>query len=669
MMPNITGIWTAIAPALANHLWQSTLFAAAVGALALALRKNQARVRYWLWLAASVKFLIPFSMLVVLGGYFATPSNAVAPTRLTAAIDGVAHTCAFCGSAAFLAVPIRPTADLKDAGSRYAFIHFLPLVLIAIWLCGFIAVLLVWSLRWRRMRQLCRESIPLRERREIRMLRILECRAGIRTPIGMLLSPASLEPGIFGIFQPVLIWPEGISARLEDGHLESILAHEVWHVRRRDNLMAAIHMAVEAVFWFHPIVWWLGARLVEERERACDEAVVELSNQPQVYAESILKACEFSVASPLACVSGVTGADLKKRIVRIMTERASLKLNARKKLLLVAAGFLAIALPVGFGLAHGKAGQGNRSAASRTAVNDSDPRLSGQSSAPSEAANRNAPRPKFEVASIKPDGKEDNKASMFMSPGGRFSTNGVPVRMLIEFAYHLKSDDQIVGAPSWVNTEKFDIEAKADDATVQNMRKVSFDKAGAQMRLMVQSLLADRFNLKVSPETQQRPVYALVVAKNGPKLTPTKLPPLGPIGASSPGPRAPRGVRMRPGELTCMAVSTGFLADVLSRQPELGGRVVVDETGLKGSYDFTLKFTPEFQRGPMGVGAGPGGAGVGPGASVTENAPTAGPGPVINSYGPSIFTALQQQLGLRLKPAKGPVEVLVIDHIEPPTPN
>jgi bla regulator protein blaR1 len=92
----------------------------------------------------------------------------------------------------------------------------------------------------------------------------------------MLLSRACLEPGIFGIARPVLVWPAGISERLPDAHLEAILAHELWHVRRRDNLAAAVHMAVEAIFWFYPLVWWLGSRLLDERERACDEEVLDL---------------------------------------------------------------------------------------------------------------------------------------------------------------------------------------------------------------------------------------------------------------------------------------------------------------------------------------------------------------------------------------------------------
>ena len=220
------------------------------------------------------------------------------------------------------------------------------------WFCGFVVVLFVWYARWRRISAALREAVPLREGREVEALRRLERLGGIRKPIELLLSPASLEPGIFGIVKPVLVWPKGISEHLDDAHLEAILAHEVWHVRRRDNLAAAIHMVVEAIFWFHPLVWWLGARLVEERERACDEEVLELGSERQVYAESILKTCEFCVESPLACVSGVTGADLKKRIVRIMTERMANKLSFGRKLLLAAIGIAAVAGPVVFGLVN-----------------------------------------------------------------------------------------------------------------------------------------------------------------------------------------------------------------------------------------------------------------------------------------------------------------------------
>jgi TonB family protein len=199
-----------------------------------------------------------------------------------------------------------------------------------------------------------RESAPLREGREVETLRRLERMGGVQKRIELVVTRTSLEPGIFGIAQPVLMWPEGISGRLEDANLEAVLAHEVWHVRRRDNLTAAIHMFVEAIFWFYPVVWWLGARLLEERERACDEEVLELGTDRHVYAASILKVCEFCVESPLTCVSGVTGADLKKRMVAIMNENVVHKLDFGRKLLLSTAGLLAIAVPITLGLTNAK---------------------------------------------------------------------------------------------------------------------------------------------------------------------------------------------------------------------------------------------------------------------------------------------------------------------------
>src|ERR1700732_3432129 len=106
----------------------------------------------------------------------------------------------------------------------------------------------------------------------------------------------------------------------------------MWHVRRRDNLFASVHMAVEAVFWFHPLVWWIGARLVQERERACDETVLSLGNEAHDYAEGILNVCKSYIESPLACVSGVTGSDLKKRLQAILTGRVPGGLNFGRKL-------------------------------------------------------------------------------------------------------------------------------------------------------------------------------------------------------------------------------------------------------------------------------------------------------------------------------------------------
>jgi bla regulator protein BlaR1 len=325
MIPNhLSTTWSALLPALGNHLWQSTLFAIAAGLLTLLLRKNQARARYWLWLAASVKFLIPFSLLAGLGSHLAwSHGSAGTNAGLYFAMEEV--------SQPFTEQGMSLISQATPSTVSQSLMQLLPALLAAVWLAGFLAVVLVWYLRWRRISAAVRTAVPMHEGRELEMLRRLERIGGIKR-IEMLLSRTSLEPGIFGIARPVLVWPMGISDRLEDSHLEAILAHEVWHVRRRDNLAPALHMFVEAIFWFHPLVWWLGARLVEERERACDEAVLESGSDRQVYAESILKICEFCVGSPLACVSGVTGADLKRRIARIMTEGTMRKLDFSKKL-------------------------------------------------------------------------------------------------------------------------------------------------------------------------------------------------------------------------------------------------------------------------------------------------------------------------------------------------
>jgi hypothetical protein len=164
-------------------------------------------------------------------------------------------------------------------------------------------------------------------------------------PIPVRASSSHLEPGVVGIVRPILLLPEGIAAHLTPEELRAIVAHEVCHLRRQDNLTAAIHMLVEAIFWFYPLVWWLGARLIDERERACDEAVVRSGNDPEVYAEGILKVCRFYVAAPVACAAGVTGADLKKRIESIMTHRLTVQLTLAKKVMLAAA-FCVLALIV-----------------------------------------------------------------------------------------------------------------------------------------------------------------------------------------------------------------------------------------------------------------------------------------------------------------------------------
>lgn len=338
---HLAGAAAAIAPAVANHLWQSTLFAIAAGLLTLVFRKNQARARYWLWLAASVKFLVPFSLLAGLGSRLAwmrdTPGIS---TGLYSAMEQIG------GPFAYERVPeihrITPASpDISQLACAF---------LAAVWFCGFAMVILIWCSRWRAISVAVQKAKPLNAGREVQALRRLERIEMIRKPIELRSSRTCREPGIFGIARVVLVWPAGISERLDDAQLEAVLAHEVRHVRRRDNLAASMHALVEAIFWFHPLAWWLGCRLLDERERACDEAVLELGSDRHVYAAGILKTCEFCVGFSSTCVSGAAGADLKKRIVHIMSERVAAELDVGRRLLLGTAGLAAIAAPIVFGL-------------------------------------------------------------------------------------------------------------------------------------------------------------------------------------------------------------------------------------------------------------------------------------------------------------------------------
>jgi bla regulator protein blaR1 len=252
-------LWRSLAPGLADHLWQSTLFAAAAALLTVALRRNSARLRYAVWLVASLKFLVPFSLLVAAGSVFSWRHAPVAATSGMYVVEVV-------GQPFTRPLAVSSAAVPAHAGSA-ALTQLFPLLL-CVWLVGFFTVLCVWIARWWQVVRVLRSSTPLTAGREHSILRRLEELQSSTVPIRLAQSDASLEPGVFGIFRPVLLWPRSVSEHLDDAHLEAVIAHELCHVRRRDNLAAILHMVVEAVFWFHPLVWWIGAQLIAERERA-----------------------------------------------------------------------------------------------------------------------------------------------------------------------------------------------------------------------------------------------------------------------------------------------------------------------------------------------------------------------------------------------------------------
>jgi bla regulator protein BlaR1 len=577
--------------ALANHLWQSTLFAGLAGLLTLALRNNRARVRHGVWLAASCKFLIPLSVLIALGGQIrwravpeATQSN------IAIAMDQVSQPFPT------PSISARPVAPPHSAS-------LLPEILLAGWALGFLGISGAWWIRWRRIRDAVHAGSHLQ----------------LEIPIRAVSSPTSLEPGVFGVLRPVLLLPEGMFDRLTPPQVEAIIAHELCHVRHRDNLAAALHMFVETVFWFHPLLWWVGKRIVEERERACDEEVLRLGSKPRVYAEGILNVCKLYVEVPLVCVSGITGADLKKRIHQIMSAGAVRQLSWRRKFLLAAAGLAALAWPLAVGIMNAPAGH---------------------------AQSADSPPLKFEVASVKPNKSGSHFYSMIL-PGGRFTATNNTVRALILNAYNQIPPYLISGGPSWIDSEAYDVDAKpADGAIPPGLRGHALY---AKTRTMLRALLADRFHLEIRIETKEMPLYEISVAKNGPKLTKSTLDCSADIDPC-------HGFSGNPRRMSLMGVDMDDLASILTGY---AGRPVLNKTGVSGVFDNLLQWNVFYGRQRP--------------TPTTDETPRPpgryeGEMPDPDSL-PDLGTALEQQLGLKLESRKGPVDTYVIERVERPSEN
>lgn len=587
---------------LANHLWQSTIVACAAGLITLALRNNRASVRYWVWLAASIKFLIPFSVLMTIGNQVEWRTTPVAvPAAVPIVLEQIGQ-------------PFSPGEAPTVSVAQRA--NVLPIVVFSIWGCGFLGVASAWARKYWKVRHVVRAAV---RRDTIGPLKI---------PV--VSSTEMMEPGIFGIFRPVLLLPEDILTRLTPAQLEAVVAHELCHVRRRDNLTAAIHMWVETIFWFHPLVWWIGTRLIAERERACDEEVLLSGSERRVYAESILKVCELYLESPVRCVSGVTGADLKRRIEEIMSTRIGLRLNFARKVILGAATVAALALPIAVGIINAPAARAQSKAV------------------------------EFEVASVRPGDPSagDNSGFKMVTKGNgggtglklehrRLTIRNFNLYALIVHAYGLKGCRPfgmeggcvlLSGGPDWLQKGGFDIVAKMPDDSPDYVVAGSppfLNGAAQQVHAALQALLEDRFHLKVHRETKMIPVFAFTVAKKGPKLRKTA------DGTAEPKIFFRGGVGSNGERTIHLSATNSSMQELAELYTKFMDRPVVDRTGLKDRFDFDVDYA----------------------------ANTLEPGPFTELRGPELFRAFEEQAGLKLEATKAPVEILVIDHAEKPSGN
>ena len=585
---------------LTNHIWQSSLFAILPALLAVAFRKNRAAVRYGLWFTASLKFLIPFSLLIGLGSYAGR-----APVAQRVAAPAISFRMVQITQPFTNASPTLPSAAVTG-------VYFVPLAVLGVWACGFVAIALMRFRGWRRVRVAVRKSTPIE----------------IPAAVEVRSSPGLLEPGVVGLFRPILLLPLGIAERLTPPQLEAVLSHELSHVRRRDNLTSAIHMLVEAVFWFHPLVWWIGARLIEERERACDQAVLSLGSEPHDYAEGILNVCKSYLESPLSCVAGVTGSNLKKRIQAILTADAPGRVNLARKCALAAAGIATLAVPVVIGMitsAHVQA-----------------------------QLNTGVAAPKFEVVSIK--SCEAYRATTLYSaanPTGVSSTlrsECTSVQRLVQQAYGLFANGHmnplssvtINGGPGWARSDLYEIDAKTE--APQGVATMNGP--------VLQAILEDRFKLRVHRESREVPVYDLTLAKGGPKLQPFQgncIP--WDYDHPNPGPDqcAKSGLTNNGADLNGFTIADlrVFFAVTLDRP-------VIDQTGLAGRFNFHFHLEPAEALGFFRQAHGM--------PPLSD--------PAAPATDPSLISAIKtavEKLGLNLQPSNGPGEFLVIDSVERPS--
>jgi bla regulator protein BlaR1 len=568
------------------HILQSTLFAVAIWLLLLTNFSNAtASIRYRLWFAASVKFLVPFSLLAAAGRQIVW-LHRLPPglhQRVNVTVDQMWSR---------MAGPIA-TSRLAEMPSA----PFSPLPWLAgLWVAGVVVVLARWWIEWLNIRAAVRASI------------LLPVAGGIRVRAVPSNAPRRREPGVFGIIRPVVLVPGDIQERLTPEQFESVLAHEQCHADRRDNLTATVHIVVEALCWFHPLVWWLGGRLREERERACDEAVVSRGIDSGVYAEGLLGVCRYYLESPVLSVAGVTGGNLTQRIERIMADRVARPLSAPRRMLLHALSLALVLGPFLFGLfgapvnAQMAAGFTMQTSVGRT----------------------------FEVASVKPNNSGDSGWSISPPQRGTETVRNLELRKIIASSFRIQ-DKMVVGGPGWLDTARYDITAKGAP-----------DVPNLVVWEMMRGLLVERFHLKSHIEERELPVYALSIARGGSKLGD---PAAGPCGEAIKAGRDCGNIRFPPFGVAIDNMPIGALTAVLARR--LQDRPVVDDTGLTAFYDATVRWRPDEMT---------------PEELATIPADVRPPDM-------SLFEAFERQAGLKLEARRRPIRVVIVDSVQPADPD
>ncbi len=302
---------TALGPGVLDHLWQSTLFALLMFVASMAVRRGSAGLRHSLWLLALAKFLVPTAVVV-----FLTQQAGIDPAGLFRADVG--------SQASLLQGLTQPLTSLAyevtvvaTATVRHNEVYC---ALVAISLTGTTAFLVNWAKQRRRFFRFLKLGHRAGHGREWQALERAKEMLSWKAEVALIITPDETEPAVCRVWKPVILLPQAIANHLDDGELEAIMLHELVHIRRRDNLVGNLQMAICAMLWFHPLVWLISSKLFDERELACDEEVLRLRAAPETYAAGILKVVRFSMGWRVAGVTGAgNGSNLRRRIENIMT--------------------------------------------------------------------------------------------------------------------------------------------------------------------------------------------------------------------------------------------------------------------------------------------------------------------------------------------------------------
>ena len=459
---------------LVHFVWQGAAVALA-GALVLRVcERHAASLRYGIACGAMATMLLGVVTTAVL--IDAPTTDAVKDTKTSVGTtpDGRVGV--------FLAIPISDASSTAAVWSSVGRVERLLPWIVSAWLFGVTLLLARSGAGWWRVRRLHRLAIATQRSHWQATGSRIASHLGLARVVRIVELPHIDVPLVVGCIRPIVVLPIAALSSLNTAQVEAILAHELAHVRRHDYLVNLMQTLAETLLFYHPAVWWLSARIREEREHCCDDVAVAVCGDPVAYAAALAE-LEESKSSELSLAAAATGGSLLNRIRRIL--RVDISDDARTSPWTV--GLVAVA-----------------------ALSVVTFKVAAQIPAPAD------PPAKFEVASVRENTSGDNKMFMQRLPGGRINAVNMPLAVLLRDAYRLQ-DSQLVGAPDWISSARYDITAKAEGEIPPPMPG---DAPFSPVHLMMQSLLEERFKVAVHRETRELPIYALVLSRSDGRLGP-----------------------------------------------------------------------------------------------------------------------------------------------------